>query len=174
MRSREWRGYGRLRGLIDMWSEMGSLLLEKRLTLAVAESFTGGLISQSIVFVPGASGYYLLGVTAYDNEAKESVLGVRHETLIKYGAVSRETAEEMAEGVRRIAGSDIGLSTTGIAGPTGGTEEKPVGLAYIAISNEKSTIVKRFVFTGDRGAIMKQGAEKAGKLLAECLSAYNK
>ncbi len=157
-----------------MWSEIGSLLLEKRLTLGVAESFTGGLISQSIVFVPGASGYYLLGVTAYGNEAKETILGVRHKTLIKYGAVSDEVAREMAEGIRKIASADIGISSTGIAGPTGGTDEKPVGLAYIALAYGEGTTVKRLIFKGNRGQIMRQGAEEAGRMLTGFLLTYNK
>ena len=152
-----------------MWSEIGSLLLKNHLTLAVAESFTGGLISESIVMVPGASRYYLLGVTAYSNEAKERVLGVRHETLIKHRAVSSETAEEMAEGVRTIAGSDIGISSTGIAGPTGGTGERPVGLAYIGLADGERTTVKRYVFQGKREDIMRQGAEEAGRLLIRLL-----
>ena len=152
-----------------MWSEIGSLLVKKGLTLAVAESFTGGLISESIVLVPGASKYYLLGVTAYGNRAKETVLGVSRKTLTGHGAVSEETAREMAEGVRRIAGADIGISTTGIAGPTGGTEEKPVGLAYIGLADGERTIVKRYVFRGNREEIMMQGAEEAGRLLLRLL-----
>ncbi len=150
-----------------MWSETGSLLVKKSLTLAVAESFTGGLISESIVMVPGASKYYLLGVTAYGNGAKETVLGVSRKTLTEHGAVSEETAEEMAEGVRRIAGADIGISTTGIAGPSGGTEEKPAGLAYIGLADGERTIVRRYVFRGNREEIMRQGVEEAGRMLRE-------
>jgi len=149
-------------------------MIESKLTLAVAESFTGGLISESIVSVPGVSAFYLLGVTAYSNHSKERVLGVRHETLMKYGAVSAETASEMAEGVRSLSGADIGVSTTGIAGPTGATEEKPVGLAYIALSDGKGTEVRRFLFEGEREKVMTQGAEEAANMLIEYLQAHNK
>ena len=109
-------------------------LKEKKLTIACAESCTGGLIAKSITDVGGCSSVFLGGVVAYANEIKENVLGVSGETLKKYGAVSEFTAMEMADGVRRICGSDIGISTTGIAGPDGGTEEKPVGTVYVGFS----------------------------------------
>jgi len=109
-------------------------LLEKKLTLAVAESCTGGLISSRLTDVPGSSAYLMLGLVTYSNEAKTKLLGVRAETIKKCGAVSRETAIEMAMGARQKSGCDIGISTTGIAGPTGGSDEKPVGTLWCAIS----------------------------------------
>ena len=115
-------------------------LKEKKLTIACAESCTGGLIAKSITDVGGCSSVFLGGVVAYANEIKENVLGVSGETLKKYGAVSEFTAMEMANGVRRICGSDIGISTTGIAGPDGGTEEKPVGTVYVGFSFKDTTL----------------------------------
>ena len=115
-------------------------LKEKKLTIACAESCTGGLIAKSITDVGGCSSVFLGGVVAYANEIKENILGVSDETLKKYGAVSEFTAMEMANGVRRICGSDIGISTTGIAGPDGGTEEKPVGTVYVGFSYKDTTI----------------------------------
>lgn len=115
-------------------------LKEKKLTIACAESCTGGLIAKSITDVGGCSSVFLGGVVAYANEIKENILGVSGETLKKYGAVSEFTAMEMANGVRRICGSDIGISTTGIAGPDGGTEEKPVGTVYVGFSFNDTTL----------------------------------
>lgn len=115
------------------------------LTLATAESCTGGLMGKRITDVPGASACYLGGVVSYQNEVKENLLGVRHETLISKGAVSEETAYQMAEGVRKALGADIGISTTGVAGPGGGTPEKPVGLIYVGISTEEKTWAVRIL-----------------------------
>ena len=111
------------------------LLLERKLTLTTAESCTGGMVASRIVDVPGASGTLMQGIVTYSNEAKEKYLGVKHETLKEFGAVSSETAEEMALGAVWVAGADVGIATTGIAGPGGGTPEKPVGLVYIALRN---------------------------------------
>lgn len=111
-------------------------LKEKKLTIATAESCTGGLVSKRITEIPGASAVFGCGVCAYANEIKKKVLGVSHETLEKYGAVSEQTALEMAKGVRRLSGADIGISTTGIAGPDGGTDKKPVGLVYVGVDSE--------------------------------------
>ncbi|HEX8672968.1 MAG TPA: competence/damage-inducible protein A [Longimicrobium sp.] len=133
-----------------MEETVGKLLKERGLTLAVAESCTGGLIGHRITDVPGSSAYFLLGVATYSNEAKERVLGVRADTLHEHGAVSTQTAEEMAEGVRRLAGADLGVSTTGIAGPGGGTEEKPVGTVCIAVAWEGGVWSRRYD-VGDRG-----------------------
>lgn len=112
-------------------------LIQKGLTVAAAESCTGGWLAKRITEVPGSSGVFGYGVVTYANEAKEKLLGVSHETLEKYGAVSPQTAEEMANGVRRVSGADIGVSITGIAGPDGGSAEKPVGLVYVGVSSEK-------------------------------------
>jgi nicotinamide-nucleotide amidase len=110
------------------------VMKEKKLTLALAESCTGGLISKRLTDMPGVSEIYLGGVCAYSNSLKEGLLGVSHETLEKFGAVSSETALEMARGVRERTKASVGASVTGIAGPDGGTAEKPVGLVYCALS----------------------------------------
>ena len=120
-----------------------SLLCEKHKKLAAAESCTGGLLGKRITDVPGSSEVFDMGLITYSNEVKEQLLGVSHETLEKYGAVSEETAREMAESVQRISGADLGIGITGIAGPGGGTEEKPVGLVYIALSDGMETVVTK-------------------------------
>ena len=109
---------------------------EKELKLATAESCTGGLISERITRVSGASAMFDCGVCSYANEIKEKVLGVRHDTLQLRGAVAAETAMQMAEGVKKLSGADIAVSTTGIAGPTGGTAQKPVGLVYLGVCTD--------------------------------------
>ncbi len=114
-------------------------LRERGLTLAGAESCTGGLIGKKLTDIPGCSEVYLGGAVTYSNEAKQKMLGVRHETLERYGAVSEQTACEMARGIRECLGADIGISTTGIAGPGGGSPDKPVGTVWIAISTEQAT-----------------------------------
>jgi nicotinamide-nucleotide amidase len=119
-------------------------------TLGVAESCTGGLVAQRLTEVPGASKYFIEGVVVYSNEAKTRALGVEPTLLRKYGAVSAEVAESMAEGIMRHAGTDFGISVTGIAGPDGGTEEKPVGLVYIALADEAHTEHRRLMLPGDR------------------------
>ncbi|AIS52464.1 putative competence-damage inducible protein CinA [Thermoanaerobacter kivui] len=129
------------------------LLQKNNLTLATAESCTGGQLSGKITDVPGASKVFKLGVVSYSNEAKESILGVKKSTLENYGAVSLETAKEMAQNVRKIAHSDFGISTTGIAGPTGGTPEKPVGLVYVGFATNKDVYVKKFMLRGNRSRI---------------------
>jgi len=125
-------------------------LLEKRVTLATAESCTGGTIASRLTAQPGASAYMKGGVVAYSNEVKESTLGVRHETLATHGAVSEETVREMVEGVRRRLGADYAIATTGIAGPDGGTKEKPVGTVWIAVSSERETVAQLLQFGGNR------------------------
>ena len=124
------------------------LLVERNMTLATAESCTGGLISERITSVSGASSVFGFGVCSYANEAKMKLLGVRAETLDKFGAVSEETAAEMAEGIRKLSGADFGVSVSGIAGPTGGTPDKPVGTVCIGISTKEETKAARFFFEG--------------------------
>ncbi len=140
---------------------MGDTLKEKGLTLAVAESCTGGLLSKRITDVPGCSEYYLGGVCSYANRVKENVLGVRKETLETVGAVSRETAEQMAKGVAERLGSDIGVGITGIAGPGGGTEEKPVGLVYVAVWRDGRAEVKELRSALGRDRVRMQAASTA-------------
>ena len=127
------------------------LLKSKKLKLATAESCTGGLISKRITDVSGYSEVFEGGVVCYSNRFKENVLGVSPETLKKYGAVSRETAREMVKGVLSLTKADIAVAVTGIAGPSSDDTNKPVGLVYIAVSDGKSTIVKKLLnnFTGD-------------------------
>jgi PncC family amidohydrolase len=148
---------------------VGALLAGKGWTLAAAESCTGGLISHLITNIPGSSAYFLGGVVAYANKTKEQVLGVRRELLIAHGAVSREVALAMAQGVRRLLGADVGLAATGIAGPSGGTPQKPVGTVFIAVSGPLGDEVRRVLATFDREGNKRFSAEAALELLAEKL-----
>lgn len=152
-------------------SVVGGLLLRKRLTLAVAESCTGGLLGDRITDVAGSSVYFKEGIVAYSNEAKVRILGVREETLNGFGAVSRETALEMARRVQGISGADIGLATTGIAGPTGGTPEKPAGLVYIALvwAGSGVEICNEFRFIGQRREIKENTVASALDILRRAL-----
>lgn len=129
---------------------IAGLLTEKKLTIAVAESCTGGLITSRLTDVSGSSVYLERSVVTYSNAAKISLLGVPAEIIEKYGAVSEETARLMAEGVRKLAGTDLGLSSTGIAGPTGGSKEKPVGTVYLALADSKQTICRHYSYRWDR------------------------
>lgn len=140
---------------------LGDLLRNRGLKIAVAESCTGGKIGDMITDVPGASGYFVGGIIAYSNEAKINILNVSRETIEKYGAVSEECAREMAAGVASLFKAHVAIATTGIAGPTGGSKEKPVGLVYIAIKILEKTVVKRYIFKGDRKEIKRRIAEKA-------------
>jgi PncC family amidohydrolase len=149
--------------------EIGQYLRERGLRLAVAESCTGGLVGHRITNVPGSSTYYLGSVTAYAYEAKVRILGVRWETLEAHGAVSRETALEMAAGVRRALAADVGVSITGIAGPGGGTPEKPVGLAWVGLSTPYYIHAQDYLWKGDRLKIKEQSAEAAMQILLDYL-----
>ena len=126
------------------------IMAEKKMTIATAESCTGGLISGRLVNAAGASSVFMGGFVTYSNEAKESFIGVSHETLITHGAVSAETAAEMALGCARRAGCDIGLSSTGIAGPGGGTPTKPVGLIYIGCAVKGRVVTRELRLHGSR------------------------
>lgn len=128
----------------------GELLRKRSLTLAVAESCTGGLVAHRITNVPGSSDYFDRGVVSYSNRSKVDLLGVSEEALAANGAVSEEVALEMAEGVRERSETDFGISTTGIAGPGGGTDEKPVGLVYIGLSATASSQVEKLLANGSR------------------------
>ncbi len=128
----------------------GELLRQRSLTLAVAESCTGGLVAHRITNVPGSSDYFDRGVVSYSNRSKMDLLGVSKEALATNGAVSEEVALEMAEGVRERSGTDFGISTTGIAGPGGGTDEKPVGLVYIGLAATASSQVEKLFANGSR------------------------
>ena len=134
-------------------------------TVSVAESCTGGLIAQRLTDVPGSSKYFIEGVVAYANDAKTRTLGVEPILLLEHGAVSAKVAEAMAEGIRKHAGTDFGLSVTGIAGPGGGTEEKPVGLVYIALANDVKTEHRKLKLPGDRQLIRWRASQAALDLL---------
>ena len=138
----------------------------KAQTLAVAESCTGGLIGHSLTNIPGASKFFLLGVIAYDNAAKSKILGVPPALIKKHGAVSKQVVRAMAQGVRQILNTDYGIGVTGIAGPGGGSQDKPVGLVFIALSTRSKTTVKKFLFKGKRLAIKNQACQTALKMLA--------
>lgn len=131
-------------------SVTAKLLVERGLTVAAAESLTGGMVCSWLVDWPGVSAALLMGVTAYSNEAKRSVLGVRAETLAAHGAVSAETAMEMAEGARRISGADVAVSTTGIAGPGGAVPGKPVGTVYVGYADSRGARAEKLLISGDR------------------------
>lgn len=128
-------------------------LRERGMTLSLAESCTGGWVSELVTSNPGASEYYLGCAVTYSNESKEGILGVSHETLAEHGAVSEETAREMASGARRVYGSSIAAAVTGIAGPDGGTDEKPVGLVYVAATDGSTFVTSENRFWGDRSSI---------------------
>ncbi len=150
--------------------EAGSRLKETGLTLATAESCTGGLLAKLLTDVPGSSEYYIGGVISYSNKVKIGLLGVRPETLKKYGAVSADTAKEMAEGVRDAISTDLSLAITGIAGPGGGTVEKPLGTVFIALSSlGEDTSLLELHLKGTRAGIRAQSAEAALKLLLKRL-----
>ncbi len=148
---------------------IGLALFKRQLTLAVAESCTGGLIGHRITNVPGSSTYFLGGIISYAYDAKEHLLGVRHNTLYDFGAVSEQTAREMARGARRALGADIGLSVTGIAGPGGAMPGKPVGLTWVALAAREAEVARQFTWHGDRQTNKAQSAEAALKLLLDYL-----
>ena len=164
-----------IRGRIDSYiygvddetleQKVAELLVKANARVAVAESCTGGLLSHKLTNVPGSSDYFLGGVVAYSNSAKMDVLGVQANTLRQFGAVSEQTAKEMAEGVRNLLKADFGLSTTGIAGPSGGTKEKPVGLVYIGFSDGTSITAKKLIFTNDRLANKERSSYAALELI---------
>ena len=145
-------------------------LNEKHMTISTAESCTGGMIGACITSVAGASNVYNEGHITYSNEAKEKNLGVSHETLETYGAVSENTAREMADGVRKKSNSDIGIAVTGIAGPGGGTIDKPVGLVYIGVATKDSVEAHKFIFSGGRDDVRKSTVESAIRLALDKLA----
>lgn len=144
-------------------------LADRSLTLATAESCSGGLISHELTNVDGASRWFLGGIVAYSNAVKTALLGVDLSVLETHGAVSEPVARAMAEGVQQRLGADCGIGVTGIAGPTGGTAEKPVGLVYIAVAVPTGTAVTRNVFAGSRLDVKRRTAERALTMLLESI-----
>lgn len=148
---------------------INKLLKKNKKSIAIAESCTGGLVSDRLTNISGASDSYINGVVSYSNEAKIKVLGVKEDTINKYGAVSRETASEMAVGVKNISKTDIGMSITGIAGPDGGTDEKPIGLCYIGLAFKNDVYTYEFYFNGNRIKIKSNASTKALDILRRFL-----
>jgi len=155
--------------MTSLEQEVGNLLRQKGLTLGIVESATGGLISHRITNVAGSSDYYKGSVTAYSNEVKIKIVGVKEDTINKYGAVSPEVAEEMAQGGRKILASDVCLADTGIAGPTGATPGKSIGLFYIGLSHQAGTYSRKHNFQGNREQNKLDAAEAALGWLKEYL-----
>lgn len=153
----------------DLEAVVGDLLRSQGLTLALSESCTGGLLGDRITNVSGSSDYFQGAIVAYASDVKRELLGVREQTLVRHGAVSEETAREMAQGARRVIGADLGVSITGIAGPTGGTPQKPVGLVYIGLAAPDGEWAERHVWEGDRRQNKAQSAEAALDLLRRYL-----
>lgn len=153
-----------------MEKQVVDLLKKHNYKITCAESCTGGLISGRLVNVSGISDYYEAGIVTYANEAKEKFLKVPHEMLEKYGAVSNQVAEAMARGALAFAGADVSIAVTGIAGPGGGTAEKPVGLVYMACCVKDEVTVRKHIFSGDRQTVRESTVLEALKLVMECLS----
>jgi len=154
---------------VSIEEEVGALLRRKGLTLGIVESASGGLVSHLITNAPGSSDYYKGSVTAYSNEVKIKVVGVSEETINRYGAVSAEVAEEMAQGGRKILAADICLADTGIAGPAGAAPEKPVGLFFIGLAHGERTYSQKHNFHGEREQNKKSAADAALSWLKEYL-----
>ena len=148
---------------------VGRELGEAGMTISCAESCTGGLLTSMLTDVPGSSAYVMGSVVSYSNDVKSRILHVAEDTLAAYGAVSEETAREMAEGVRRLMQTDIGVSITGIAGPDGGSAEKPVGLIYIAATDRTHTIVEKNNFSGTRLENKNAAVEKALQMIYDVM-----
>jgi nicotinamide-nucleotide amidase len=152
---------------------IGDTLLKNRMTIASAESCTGGYIAYVLTTIPGSSEYYIGSVVAYQNKVKMEILDVKNETLEKYGAVSEQTVREMAEGVRKKFGTTIGVSSSGIAGPGGGTDEKPVGTVWIALARENETITKKLMLGNDRDINVKRTTTAVFNLIRQSLAKNN-
>ena len=152
---------------------VGDLLRRSGFRLSVAESCTGGLLGHRLTNIPGSSDYFLGGVISYANQAKVELLGVSEETLTRHGAVSRQTVEEMANGARDRFGTEVALAISGVAGPGGGTEEKPVGLVWIGLSAPGAEQARKLEFDGSREQIKAQAAEAALQLLYDYLTALS-
>lgn len=149
--------------------QIHSSLIKKRKTLAVAESCTGGLLSNLLTYIRGSSKYFILGIVAYSNRAKQDILKIPPELIAKKGTVSQAVALKLAQQVRKIAKTDFGIGVTGIAGPSGGTPQNPVGTVFIAVASKNKTISKKYQFRGNRVTIRKKSSLKALELLKSLL-----
>ena len=149
--------------------KIGNILQERSLTLGLAESCTGGLLANRITDVPGSSAYFMAGLVTYSNEAKSKFLLVPDKIIARHGAVSNIVAQRMAKGIRAAAGVDIGLSITGIAGPVGGSPEKPVGTVFVALATKKEIFARKFLFSGNRREVRKRSSEEALTMLLDYL-----
>ncbi len=161
-----------LKYVLIMIEKLTKILLKKRLVISTAESCTGGLVSSMLTDISGSSAYIKVNFVTYSNEAKQDILGVHSEVLERYGAVSEECAKEMAEGLMQKTGCDIALCTTGIAGPTGGTKEKPVGLCYISCRYKDKTHIKKILLNPglERKEMKRQFANQAIELAFKVLN----
>jgi nicotinamide-nucleotide amidase len=154
-------------GLVALAERLQGICLGRGITVALAESCTGGLLASTITAVPGSSGYFIGGVVSYANAAKESLLGVPAATLDAHGAVSAQVAKAMAIGALTRFEAMLAVAVTGIAGPDGGSDEKPVGLTYVGLADAAGADVRRFTFGGDRAANREAGAQAALEWLIE-------
>ncbi len=143
------------------------IMIDRSVTLATAESCTGGIIASRFTALPGASAYYKYGIVAYSNDAKRNILGVEADSIGRYGVVSEKIARQMAEGARRISHADYAVATTGIAGPTGGTPEHPVGTVYIAVASPLRTVSKRIHAGKTRAEVVDRASRMAIELLLD-------
>ena len=148
-------------------------LIKNRKTVAVAESCTGGLLSNFFTQLPGSSQYFILGIVAYSNKIKEDILKIPANVIVRNGAASKNVAKLMAKSVRLIGNANLGIGVTGIAGPAGGSREKPIGTVFIAINSKSKNICKKFYFRGNRDAIRKKTALKTLELLKSLIEKPN-
>ena len=155
--------------MIDLAERLGQALKARNWTICAAESCTGGLILSSLTDISGSSAYVLGGIVTYSNEAKMQFVGVQESTLKAFGAVSEQTAMEMAMGVQKAFGANVAISVTGIAGPGGGSAEKPVGLVYVGAMVEQVLLVRRFLWTGNRIENKEQSAAAALSFVLELM-----
>jgi len=155
--------------LTDIVRKIHLLLIRNNKTIAVAESCTGGLLSKLLTDLSGSSGYFLLGVVTYSNQAKTAILNIPDSLINKEGAVSRAVAELMAKSVRKLSRADFGIGITGIAGPAGGTHNKPKGTVFIALNSRNKTTCQRFNFSGSRSAVRNKAALESLRLLASLI-----
>ena len=163
-----------MQSLLEHLSEdVGRALTSARVTVSCAESCTGGLLTSILTDVPGSSSYVMGSVVSYSNDVKMRLLHVSPDTLTAYGAVSEETARAMAEGVRTLIQTDIGVAVTGVAGPGGGTPEKPVGLVYIAVSSARSTVAVKKQLNGTRVENKRASVQKALEMIRDMIRSKN-